>query len=304
MKRLILIIVLLFCFSPSFVAAQNPFLDQGKDNTETERTETDFSPPSFLQKIPQFIVIWQKKLRAMMTTFGRDIQEHPFGSSFWLFLLLSFVYGVIHATGPGHGKTVVASYFMNRPGTVRDGILMAYLIAFLQVASAVVIILVIYMVMKTVSMSSFEEASPILYQISYSLLLLVGLYLFFRTVYELISGKHTNTTGSNDPAKKGGGFITSLAAGIIPCPGAAIIFSFTIIIGIIGTGLLSMVFVALGMGLTISAASVVTIVSRRAVFNVTERNPMIFLVVYSAFSFGGSLLLISISGMMLLYYLQ
>jgi len=304
MKRLFLIIVLIFFLSPCIAAAQNPFLDQGKDNTETERPETELSLPSFLQQVPHVIAILQKQLRAKMSAFGGDIQDNPFGSSFWLFLMLSFIYGVIHATGPGHGKTVVASYFMNRHGTVRDGILMAHLIAFFHVSSAVVIILTIYIFFKTAMMSSFEEASPILYQISYALLCLVGVYLFSRTVYELVSGKQKEVSNSHDSPIKGGIFITALATGIIPCPGAAIILAFTIIIGILGTGLISMLFIAMGMGLTISVAAVVTILFRRAVFRVTERNPKIFMITYSVVSFAGSLLLISLSGLMLLYYLM
>ncbi len=304
MKRLLFIFTLLLFLCPSIAAAQNPFLDRGKDNTEAERTESEFSPPSFLQKVPRFIAIWQKELRANMTTFGRDIREHPFGSSFWLFLLLSFLYGIVHAAGPGHGKTVVASYFMNRPGSVRDGIAMANLIAFFHVTSATVIIVTVYLVLKKSGMSSFEGASPTLHKISYFLLLLLGLYLFSRTLYELVKGKHKNDRDSQDTAVGGGILVTAFAAGIIPCPGAAIILTFTMIIDIIATGLLSMVFIALGMGLTVSIAAVSTILFRRTVFRATQRNPKVFTVVYAILSFGGSILLISLSGLLLLYYLR
>jgi ABC-type nickel/cobalt efflux system permease component RcnA len=304
MKNLLLIIILIFCLSPCIAAAQNPFLDQGKDNTKTERSEKKFSPPSFLRQVPKSIAIMQKQLRSKMSAFGRDIKDKPFGSSFWLFLMLSFVYGIIHAMGPGHGKTVVTSYFMSRPGTVRDGILMANLIAFFHVSSAVVIILTIYIFFKTTMMSSFEEASPLLYQISYALLCLVGVYLLSRTIYELARKRHKEFPNPHDSPNRGGIFITALATGIVPCPGAAIILIFTIIIGIFSTGLLSMLFIAVGMGLTISVAAVVTILSRRAVFHVTESNPKIFIIAYSVVSFTGSILLISLSIMMLLYYLM
>lgn len=303
MKHRLIIIVLILCFSPSIVAAQNPFLDQGKDNTETERSETGLSPPSFLQKVPQRVAIWQKQLRAKMSAFGRDIHNHPFGSSFWLFLLLSFAYGVIHAAGPGHGKTVVSSYFLNRYGTVWDGILMSHMITFFHVTSAVAVILIIYVTLKKTGMSSFEEASPILHQISYALLFLMGIFLFSRTVYELVSGKQKNATNSHNSSIRGGFFIVALAAGIVPCPGAAIILFFSIIIDILGAGLFSMLFIALGMGLTVSVVAVLTILSRRALFRFTERNPKVFTAVYSVVSFAGSLLLISLSGLMLLYYL-
>jgi len=303
MKRLVIIIILLGFLCPCMAAAQNPFLERGGESTETEESEGGVTPPPFLQKVPQRIALWQKNLRDGMADVGRDIQDHPFGASFWLFLALSFAYGAIHAAGPGHGKTVVASYFLNRHGTVRDGILMSFLIALIHVGSAVALIMSLYAVLKTTGMSSFEQASPILQRISFALLFLVGVFLFSKTLHELISGGEKAADSSQEASVKGGIVVTALATGIVPCPGAAIVLSFAIIIGIPGVGLVSMVCIALGMGLTISCAAVATILARRAVFHVTGQNRKAFLWAYGIISFAGSILLISLSGLMFLYYL-
>jgi ABC-type nickel/cobalt efflux system permease component RcnA len=293
----------LCCLYPALAAAQNPFLDRGGDAAEVEEPEKAVTPPPFLYQVPQRIALWQKQIRDTMATVGRDVQDHPFGHSFWLFLALSFAYGVVHAVGPGHGKTVVASYFMNRPGTLGDGILMSSLIALFHVGSATAIIMGLYVVLKTTGMSSFEQASPMLQRTSYALLFLVGLFLFSKTIYELVKGGEKTIDRTHDASGKGGIVITAMAAGMVPCPGAAIILSFSIIIGILGVGLASMVCIALGMGLTVSSAAVVTILTRRTVFRVAGRSRKAFTWMYWIVSIAGSILLMSLSGLLFLYYL-
>ena len=56
-------------------------------------------------------------------------------------LSLSFLYGVLHAVGPGHGKAVVTSYVLATRQTLRNGILLAFLSSLAQAACAIAIAL-------------------------------------------------------------------------------------------------------------------------------------------------------------------
>ena len=62
------------------------------------------------------------------------------GSAVWTLLAISFGYGIFHAAGPGHGKTVIASYLVANEATARRGIVLAFVSAMMQSLIAVLIV--------------------------------------------------------------------------------------------------------------------------------------------------------------------
>ena len=297
----IIALVLLFCvlFSGPVLAAQNPFFSGGQ---EEQRTEEEVTPqqedqkgttgkgaPRLLQPVFSVLSGWQKKLREHLTHVSRDIRENPWGQSFLLFLILSFVYGVVHALGPGHGKSIVFSYFLSRPGRYVHGVLMGNLITFVHVFSAVVIVLGFYLALKTVGLSSFEDVRGILEKISYALLMVLGLFLVLYKVRELKKGTLTNLqeykTAEADFRQL---TLVALATGLVPCPGAALILLFTITLDILVPGLFAMVCIALGMGVTTSLFAFFSIASRNTIFRVTVKKQRIFAFSSAALSLLGA----------------
>lgn len=81
----------------------------------------------------------------------------------------------------------------------------------------------------------------------------------------------------------------SLAAGLIPCPGSAVILIFAISLDIFWAGLASLLFVALGMGLTTSAFALATILFRRAVERGVRGSGRLAVATYASLSLAGSL---------------
>jgi len=53
---------------------------------------------------------------------------------------LAFLYGALHALGPGHGKMVVASFFMGQDAKIWRGMFMGLQIAVTHVISAVALV--------------------------------------------------------------------------------------------------------------------------------------------------------------------
>ena len=62
------------------------------------------------------------------------------GSAVWALLAISFAYGVFHAAGPGHGKTVISSYLVANRETARRGVVLSFVSALFQSLVAVLIV--------------------------------------------------------------------------------------------------------------------------------------------------------------------
>jgi nickel/cobalt exporter len=62
------------------------------------------------------------------------------GSAYWGLMGVSFIYGIFHAAGPGHGKAVISSYLLANQETWRRGIVLSFASAVLQSLAAITIV--------------------------------------------------------------------------------------------------------------------------------------------------------------------
>jgi nickel/cobalt exporter len=89
---------------------------------------------------------------------------------------LSFIYGVVHALGPGHGKTIISSYVVANEETVRRGVVISFIAAALQATTAVVLIGILAIALNA-SGIAIKSWTLQLESVSYALIALVGLWL-------------------------------------------------------------------------------------------------------------------------------
>ncbi|MGA8764287.1 MAG: nickel/cobalt transporter, partial [Candidatus Sulfotelmatobacter sp.] len=89
---------------------------------------------------------------------------------------LSFVYGVIHAVGPGHGKTIISSYVVANEETARRGVIISFIAAAMQAMTAVVLVGVLVLALHATGLE-INAWSNQLESVSYALIALVGLWL-------------------------------------------------------------------------------------------------------------------------------
>ena len=89
---------------------------------------------------------------------------------------LSFLYGVVHAVGPGHGKTIISSYVVANEQTVRRGVIISFIAAALQALTAVALVGVLAIALNA-SGIAIKSWTLQLESVSYALIALVGLWL-------------------------------------------------------------------------------------------------------------------------------
>jgi nickel/cobalt exporter len=75
--------------------------------------------------------------RAISTTIRAAKSD---GSAVWTLLGISFLYGIFHAAGPGHGKAVISSYLVANEETAKRGIALSFVSALMQALVAVLIV--------------------------------------------------------------------------------------------------------------------------------------------------------------------
>src|SRR6185503_17191632 len=117
----------------------------------------------------------QQSLQRTLAMSVKSLKTDPLGGALTL-ALLSFVYGVLHAVGPGHGKTIISSYVVANEETVRRGVIISFIAAGLQALSAVLLVGVLLIALGATGLQ-VNAWSNQLESISYAMIALVGLYL-------------------------------------------------------------------------------------------------------------------------------
>jgi nickel/cobalt exporter len=115
------------------------------------------------------------------------------GSAYWGLIGVSFIYGIFHAAGPGHGKAVISSYLLANEQTWRRGVVLSFASAVLQSFTAVTIVAIAALLIGVTAKMMGDTVRGIEI-VSYLLIILVGARLLwikgkaFRTA--LAAGSH------------------------------------------------------------------------------------------------------------------
>jgi nickel/cobalt exporter len=100
------------------------------------------------------------------------------GSAYWGLMGISFIYGIFHAAGPGHGKAVISSYLLANEETWRRGIVLSFASALLQAFTAIAIV-GIAAVLIGATAKMMGDTVRVIEIVSYALIVLLGARLFW-----------------------------------------------------------------------------------------------------------------------------
>ena len=197
------------------------------------------------------IVNWQYYLNSSISSYIKSVNENGLSAAI-VVLGISFIYGLVHAAGPGHGKALVSFYFLSRGGSYKKAIKLGYLISIVHALSALSITFIVYYILHGLFSKTFKELSNISMIISAIMIIAVGIYLFIKAI------KAKKEKEQTDFSKEKSEYAVAFAAGIVPCPGVMTIVLFCISAGNLYLGVLSAISMSIGMGFTISLAGILT----------------------------------------------
>jgi nickel/cobalt transporter (NicO) family protein len=227
----------------------------------------------------------------------RDVRDEGWGAAFGL-IGLSFAYGIFHAAGPGHGKAVISSYMLANDLALKRGIALSFLSSMAQAVSALLLVGAGYLVLRGAALS-MTDAAWFLEMASYAMIALIGGVMLWRKLagsgghghhhhahHDHAHHDHAHhghaqhdhahhdhgaceTCGHShapDPALLPDGPVSIKAAagiiaavGIRPCTGAIVVLSFALLNGLYAAGVASVLAMALGTAITVSALAAIAV---------------------------------------------
>lgn len=160
-------------------AAQSPF-GVALPETSTVRGSGPFQG-FFLWVAQQQSAFYKEMIEAV-----KAIKTSP--SAAWFLIGLSFLYGVFHAAGPGHGKVVLSSYVLASNDTARTGVLISFAASMVQAVSAIVLIGIAAIILNMTSIA-ITETTAVFETGSYALVAALGIFLVWKKVAQPLIAK-------------------------------------------------------------------------------------------------------------------
>ncbi len=243
---------------------------------------------------------------------------------------LSFLYGLVHAAGPGHGKVVVSSYIMANNQTMRRGIFLSFLSSLVQGTVAVSLVAIPALIFNA-SGTTIKKLGLQFTQFSYILIILLGIYLLYSLLYKKWKNNrshssknmndhahghahnnahsHDNDHDHDENCGCGHSHIPRaeevqgkwdlakivslvLSVGLRPCTGALYVLALALIKGVFWIGVLSVYAMALGTAITISLVTMTVVGGRKFAYFSSGSNSRLGSYVYDVCTLGGAVMII------------
>ncbi len=163
----------------------SPFAVQGGPGSTIAKQNTTgvAATPGMLDRAWNWILTQQSAANRQMAAAVKDMKSGNTAHATLVLVMISFLYGVLHAAGPGHGKAVISSYVLANEETVRRGIALSFLAALFQALSAIIFVGILAIVLNQTSMQ-MRKTEALVETLSWGLVASVGAWLLYRQFKE------------------------------------------------------------------------------------------------------------------------
>ena len=286
--------------------------------------------PGAFNGIFGWVLRTQQSLQRDLATGVKNLKSENAMAAAVMLALASFVYGVVHAVGPGHGKMVISSYVVANEETVRRGVIISFIAAALQALTAVALVGLLAFALNASGLQ-INAWSNQLETVSYALIALVGAWLLTTQLIRLYrrwqdqrtSASHAGHDHHHDhahahdhghhrhdhaedeacshmvDARELAGpldwqkiLAVVFSVGIRPCTGAILVLIFALTQGMFLAGVAATFAMALGTAITVAALATLALGSRELALKLGGRTGAFANAVWTVCAVGGSLLIL------------
>lgn len=197
---------------------------------------------------------------------GNTADQKKAESIFWTILAAAFAFGLFHALGPGHRKTIVFSLYISRKAAWWEPLAVALSLSALHAGSAIVLILFLNGITGSISARA-DTISKWMEGLSYIILILSAIALLSHSIVEQISYAKKTKAGTNkSEGRKNISLSAFIFSGIYPCPGAVLVLILSFTLNIIKLGITSVLVMSLGMSIPILISAYIAWAGREGLF--------------------------------------
>ncbi len=195
-----------------------------------------------------------------------------------MLLVVSFIYGMVHALGPGHGKSLAFSYFMANKSSYTKAFFISQASAFVHIIGALILVVFSIFILESILNNFVNDSVEILTKVSAVLIMVLAVYILSNKIrnkscscssccssHAPIEKKSESTsvwstqkpknTTSLKPNFMKQDLYFVLTSGLIPCPGTVVLFIYAFVLKTYFAVFLASIAISLGMGVIIFASS-------------------------------------------------
>ena len=241
----------------------------------------------------------QRDLHASLADAVRGVERDGLIAA-WSLISLSFLYGVFHAAGPGHGKLIIATYLATHESRLKQGIWLAISSALAQGVVAIFVV-EITVALLGASLSKVNTTALQLESVSYALVALFGGFLMVTAARRLWLGhhhhhKHQHDCNDEHQHEEGGhahhghahmpapGDLPErmslrqtlwiiFTIGIRPCTGAILVLIFAYVLQLRLAGICAVFAMSIGTAITVALLAAVSVYARQIAFRLSDYLP-------------------------------
>jgi nickel/cobalt exporter len=267
-------------------------------------------------------VLWvreqQQAFYGSMSGALRQIKTSSPLAAAWTLMFLSFGYGIFHAAGPGHGKTVISAWLLATENELKRGIVIAFFSSIIQAMVAILLVSILLLVVASAG-STARNVAGFLESASYAMIGAMGLYLIWTALrpkahhdhhehdhhhHDHVHDEHCGHAHVAEAKQVRGqwsltkAFSLAFAVGIRPCTGAILVLILANALGIYWAGVTSTLVMAFGTFLTVSIIAAIAVYSKKLAMRFAARDDKWLGWFAFALRLGGGLAIAGLGGLL------